>query len=54
MLSSLYLFGLNNFCTENISKKKKNKNGQVLHKPQMRLLLETSGGTFYQIQTEIY
>ena len=34
--------------------KKKKKNGQVLNKPQMRLLLKISGGTFYQIQTDIY
>ena len=32
---------------------KKKKNGQVLNKPQMRLLLKISGGTFYQIQTDI-
>ena len=43
-------------CTEKIIKKTKtkNKNGQVLNKPQMRLLLQISGGTFYQIQTDIY
>ena len=28
------------------------KNGQVLNKPQMRLLLKISGGTLYQIQTD--
>ena len=28
--------------------------GQVLNKPQMRLLLKISGGSFYQIQTDIY
>ena len=33
---------------------KKNKNGQVMNKPQMRLLLKISGGTFYQIQTDTY
>ena len=33
---------------------KKNKNCQVLNKPQMRLLLKISGSTFYQIQTDIY
>ena len=27
----------------------KKKNGQVLNKPQVRLLLKLSGGTFYQI-----
>ena len=31
---------------------KKHKNGQVLNKPQKRLLLKVSGVTFYQIQTE--
>ena len=28
--------------------------GQVLNKPQMRLLLKISGGSFYKIQTDIY
>ena len=32
--------------------KQKHKNGQVLNKPQVRLLLKISGGTFYQIQTD--
>ena len=32
----------------------KKKNGQVLNKPQMRLLLKISRGTFYQIQIYIY
>ena len=41
------------FCTEKIIKKH-NENGQVLNKPQMRLLLKISRGTFYQIQTDIY
>ena len=36
---------LGNFGTENIIKGK--KNGQVLNKPQMRLLLKIPGGTFY-------
>ena len=29
------------------------KDGQVLNKPQMRLLLKISGGAFYQIETDI-
>ena len=29
-------------------------NGQVLNKPQMRLLLKSSRGTFYQIQSDVY
>ena len=33
--------------------KKKKKNGQELNKPQMGLLLKISGGTIYQIQTDI-
>jgi len=28
--------------------------GQVLNKPEMRLLLKNPGGTFLQIQTDIY
>ena len=36
---------LGNFGTENIIKEK--KNGQVLNKPQMRLLLKIPGGIFY-------
>ena len=35
------------------SLKKEKKNGQVLNKPQKRLLLKISGGTFYQIQKAI-
>ena len=42
------------FCTEKIIKEKKNKNGQVLNKCQMRLLLKIPGGAFLQIQTYIY
>ena len=42
---------LRGFCTEKIIKKKKqtkqNKNGKVLNKPQMRLLLKISGGSRY-------
>ena len=38
------------FSTENI----REKNGQVLNKPQMRTLLKNSGGTFLQIQTDTY
>ena len=34
--------------------KLKKKNGQVLYKAQVRLSLTNSGGTFYQIQTDIY
>ena len=45
----------NFFCTENIITKKKNKKiGQVQNKPEMRLLLKNPGGTFLQIQTDIY
>ena len=33
---------------------KKKKDGQVLNKPQMRLLLKISVSTFYQIQTDVY
>ena len=41
------------FCTEKIIFfLKKKQNSQVLNKPQMRLLLKISGGTFYQIQAE--
>ena len=39
------------YCTENIIRK---KNGQLLNKPQMRLLLKNPGGTFLQIQTDVY
>ena len=49
----IYCSFYGDICTEKIIKKKK-KNGQVLNKPQMRLLLNISGGTFYQIQTDIY
>ena len=45
-------FDLGDFCTENIILKK--RNGQVLNKPQMRLLLKIPGGTFLQIQTDIH
>ena len=37
-----------------LEKNNNNKNGQVLNKPQMRLLLKISGGTFYQIQTNVH
>ena len=37
------------FCIENIRK----TNGQVLNKPQIRLLLRNPGGTFLQIQTDM-
>ena len=40
------------FVLKILFKKNNNKNGQVLNKPQIRLLLKFSGGTFYQIQTE--
>ena len=40
------------FVLKTLFKKNNNKNGQVLNKPQIRLLLKFSGGTFYQIQTE--
>ena len=42
------------FVLKRSLKKKEKKNGQVLNNPQMRLLLKISGGTFYQIQTDIY
>ena len=38
------------FCTENITK----KDGQLLNKPRIRLLLKNAGGTFLQIQTDVY
>ena len=38
------------FCTENITK----KDGQLLNKPRIRLLLKNPGGTFLQIQADIY
>ena len=48
----IYCSLLGDFCAENIIKKK--RNGQVLNKPQMRLLLKIPGGTFLQIQTDIH
>ena len=42
------------FVLKKSLKEKTNKNGQVLKKPQMRLLLDISGGTFYLIQTDLY
>ena len=38
------------FGTENITK----KNGQLLNKPRIRLLLKNPGATFLQIQTDVY
>ena len=32
----------------------KSRQHQVLNKPQMRLLLKNPGGTFFQIQTDLY
>ena len=39
------------FCTENILIK---KIGLVLNEPQMRLLLKNPGGTFLQIQADMF
>ena len=38
------------FCTENITK----KDGQLLNKARIRLLLKNPGATFLQIQTDVY
>ena len=38
--------------TRRYSKRSGRFRSKVLNKPQMRLLLKISGGTFYQIQTE--
>ena len=38
------------FCTEKVRK----RNGQVVSKPQVRLLLINPGGTFLQIYKDIY
>ena len=51
MFFDLLQLVIRGFCTENIIK----KNGQVLNKPQTRLLLKKNPrGTFLQIQTDIY
>ena len=46
---SLFCSLLGVFCTETTK-----KDGQLLNKPRTRLLLKNPGGTFLQIQTDIY
>ena len=42
------------YWKDHVKKKKKKRNGHVLNKPQMRLLLKTPRGTFHQIETKTY